>query len=431
MVERCSAEVVVVGAGPAGIAAAAVAAEAGSRVLLVDEAAAPGGQIWRSGSRGRVPTVARRWLHRLQSSGAEVISETTVVDAELPPRLLADRRGRQLVIEAEKVVLATGARELFLPFPGWTLPGVLGVGGAQALSKTGVSFRDRRVVIAGSGPLLLPVAASLARDGARLGTVAEQAPRSAVMAFALGLWRRPSKLLEAGKLRAAFARARYRTGVWVERAEGEETLAEVTLTDGARSWREACEILACSYGLVPNTELARWLGCSLSAGAVEVDDNQTTSVESVYCVGEPTGVGGAELALVEGQIAGLAAAGVGDASRKLRSRRVVLRRIADRMHESFRPREELRRGVGGSTTVCRCEDVTWKELAGLKGPRQAKLYTRVGMGACQGRVCGAALQWLKGWQADRVRSPLKPCRVGELAGERFRRDVVTSLEGET
>ncbi len=310
MPEPLRARVVVVGAGPAGIAAAAVAAEVGSSVLLLDEAPSPGGQIWRSGSRSRLPATARRWLDRLHRSGARVVSEATVIDAEFPPHLIVDRRGRRLDVQAECVILATGSRELFLPFPGWTLPGVLGVGGAQALSKTGVSFRDRRVVIAGSGPLLLPVAAALVRDGARLITVAEQASRQIGHGLRLG----PV---------ASTCRSSWRPGVCVpplrsrptERASGwrglkeMETVSSVTLTDGSNSWIEACDILCSSYGLVPNVELAVWLGCSLHGGAVEVDDDQVTSVGSVFCVGEPTGIGGSDLALVEGQIAGLVAAG--------------------------------------------------------------------------------------------------------------------------
>ena len=417
MTEPLRARVVVVGAGPAGMAAATVAAEAGSSVLLLDEAPSPGGQIWRSGPRSRLPAAARRWIDRLDHSGAQVVSEATVIDAEFPPLIVVDRRGQRLEVQAEQVILATGSRELFLPFPGWTLPGVLGVGGAQALSKTGVSFRDRRVVIAGSGPLLLPVAAALARDGARLITVAEQASRQSVMAFALGLWRQPSKLLEAGRLRVAFAGSSYRMGVWVEKAQGDETVSSVSLTDGSQSWTEACDILCSSYGLVPNVELALWLGCSLQGGAVEVDDDQVTTVDSVFCAGELSGIGGSDLALVDGQIAGLIAAGERSKTARLKRQRMALRQIASRMEESFRPRRELFRRMEGSTTVCRCEDVTWDRLDAVTSFRQAKLYTRVGMGACQGRVCGAALQLLKGWQADRVRSPLKPCRVSEMLVE--------------
>jgi NAD(P)H-nitrite reductase large subunit len=234
------------------------------------------------------------------------------------------------------------------------------------------------------------------------------------MAFALGLWRQPSKLLEAGSLRAAFATSSYRTGVWVERAQGEEMVSSVTLTDGSRSWIEACDVLCSSYGLVPNVELALWLGCSLQGDSVNVDDDQVTSVESVLCAGEPTGIGGSDLALVEGQIAGLVAAGEGSTLSSLKRQRTALKRSASRMEESFRPRAELLHRLEGSTTVCRCEDVAWDQLDTVTGLRQAKLYTRVGMGPCQGRVCGAALQLLKGWRADRVRSPLKPCRVGEI-----------------
>jgi len=183
--------VVVVGGGPAGIAAAVHAAEAGARTLLVDEHARPGGQIWRH--RGQPPPSARRWLERFARSGAAVLRGATVVDAD-GRELLVEHEGRGRRVAFERLVLATGARELFLPFPGWTLPGVVGAGGAQALLKAGARFDGTRVVVAGSGPLLLAVAAALKQEGARVVGIAEQAPLSRLAAFGASLWREPRKV---------------------------------------------------------------------------------------------------------------------------------------------------------------------------------------------------------------------------------------------
>jgi NADPH-dependent 2,4-dienoyl-CoA reductase/sulfur reductase-like enzyme len=351
--------------------------------------------------------------------------------------LLVEHAGRALRVEARRLVIATGARERFLPFPGWTLPNAVGVGGAQALLKAGAAVRGRRVVIAGSGPLLLPVAAALARAGARIALVAEQAPAGAVARFAAGLWRHPRLLAQAVRYRAAFWRAPYRCGVWVSAAHGEgstSAVREATLTDGLRSWRESCDLLACAYGLVPNLRLARLLGCALcgsgSRRAVRVDGLQETSVAGVYCAGEPAGIGGLELALLTGQIAGLAAAAAGAAARRaagappppgreltsLQRRRDRGRTYAAALDRAFQPRPELRQLPAAETVVCRCEDVPLGKIDPAWSARQSKLYTRAGMGPCQGRVCGPALELLRGWdEPDTVRAPLEPATLATLA----------------
>ena len=414
MPERLAARVVVVGAGPAGIAAACRAAESGVDTVVLDENAAEGGQIWRRGT-ARAPAGARRWLERLRRSGARVEAGLSVFDAD-PERavLLAERDGEVVEVAWRRLVVAPGARELFLPFPGWTLPGVLGLGGLQAMVKSGASVEGRTVVLAGSGPLILPVAATLAAKGARLTVVAEQAPASELRRFALGLWRTPSKWLEAARLRARFATTRYRAGTWVTSADGEDSVAEVRLTDGRRSWTVACELLAASYGLVPNLELARLLGCELEGGRVRVDGAQRSGVEGILCAGEVCGIGGLDAALAEGQIAGLAAAERPIDPALARSRDLA-RRFAARLERAFRPRRELLHRLDPSTIVCRCEDVRWEAIDPAWRSRQAKLYRRVGMGPCQGRVCGAALERLCGWEPDTVRPPLKPVPAGNLA----------------
>jgi len=303
------ADVAVIGAGPGGIAAAVRAAESGSRVVVLDRGLETGGQIWRHVRGGSVPRTAQHWMAQLSRSGAHVIHGTSVVDVQNEGaefEILADSSGSALRVRARSIILATGARELFIPFNGWTLPGVMGIGGTQALLKSGASFAGKRVIIAGSGPLMLPVAASLATSGAKLILVAEQARRGAVMRFAASLWRAPALVAQAARYRTRFLSTSYSTGTWVTAAHGTDRLESVTVTNGRRSWREAADVLCTGYGLVPNIEIARLLGCETRDGAIVVDPQQRTTVANVLAVGEATGIGGAPLALVEGEIAGWA-----------------------------------------------------------------------------------------------------------------------------
>jgi thioredoxin reductase len=410
------ADVVVVGGGPAGIAAGTRAAESGARVVLVDEGLGPGGQIWRPNAHGRVPRAATRWTERLRASGATTYALTAVVDAQQTSNgfvVRAEAGGEPLVIEARAIVLATGARERFLPFPGWTLPNVFGIGGAQAFLKSGASFSGQRVVIAGTGPLLLPVAASLAASGARVELVAEQAGLGSVARFASGLWRSPARLAQAVAYRSAFLRTRYMTGTWADSAQGDAAVRSVTLTNGVRRWTLDCDVLCTAFGLVPNTEIAVLLGCELQDGEVVVDAQQATSVPGVFCAGEPTGIGGVDLALLEGELAGLAAAErPADAWLPRRRRRLVRDALA--LDAAFALRPELATLAADDTIVCRCEDVRSADVDRGWTPRQAKLYTRIGMGPCQGRICGAAMECIARWPRDTKRPPSQPARASTL-----------------
>lgn len=409
-------DIAIVGAGPAGLAAATRAAEAGKHVHVLDEGFGPGGQIWRPSTVAEPTPLARRWRQRFERSGAVLHAGAAVFEAsgaEGAWRVAAQQGGRRLDVEAARLILALGARERFLPFPGWTLPGVLGNGGAQALVKQGWLVAGKRAVVAGSGPLLLPVAATLAKAGAVVALVAEQAALPALARLGLRLARRPGKLLEALRYRRAFSSARYRTGWWVERAQGSERVESVTLTDGRRRETLPCDLLCVSYGLVPSLELPRALGTTLDAGVVDVDACQQSSVAGLFVAGETCGIAGLDVALLEGEIAGLAAAGRAIAPALRRARRAG-RSFGAALERAFALRAELRRPPPADTVVCRCEDVLAGELDPAWSVRQAKLYTRVGMGACQGRICGAALSCLYGWEADAVRSPLKPVSLATL-----------------
>lgn len=421
MAELPAYQVAVVGAGPAGLAAAAAAGEAlgAGRVVLLDDNPAPGGQIWRRG-RNRAPEAARAAEARGVAAGVVIESGVAVVDAHALPGggflLLGEKAGAAAACRAARVVIATGAIERFLPFPGWTLPGVYGAGGLQALSKSGFELRGKRILVAGSGPLLLAVAQAFRKAGARVAAIAEQAPRGAVLRFAASLARHPSKLAQALRLGFSLLPVRQLYGAWPLRAEGEGRLERVVLARGeGRPLVVECDYLACGFGLLPSLQLPRLLGCAVSAGRLEAGELLETSVPGIFAAGESLGIGGLARAELDGRVAGLAAAGRAAAARALLPRRRAEERFARALAAAYELREELRDLPHDRTVVCRCEDVAWGEIRRCPALRDAKLKTRAGMGPCQGRICGGALEFLSGHRADAVRPPLFPVSCGVLA----------------
>jgi D-hydroxyproline dehydrogenase subunit alpha len=399
-------DVLVIGAGPAGLAAAWRAAQSGLRVTVVDDNPAAGGQIWRGG-----PPEARAWFERIRAVEIQLISSARVFHQPKPGVLLAETRAGVCELSFARLVLATGARERFLPFPGWTLPNVMGAGGLQALVKTGLPVEGKRVVVAGSGPLLLAVAAYLRKRGAEVLLIAEQASSLQLAKFAAGL---VDKTSQAFDLKRQLRGVPYRSGCWVLSAHGTDKLESVTLFRGGKRWQVSCDYLACGFHLVPNVELAELLGCVVNRDGVRVDEFQQTNVSHVYSAGETMGIGGLELSLVEGEIAGLAAAGKHDEARKLFLEREKQRKFATRLNRTFALRDELKQLPEAETIVCRCEDITLERLRAHSSWRAAKLQTRCGMGPCQGRVCGSAVEFLFGWRAESVRPPILPVRIDSL-----------------
>lgn len=407
-------DVVVVGAGPAGLAAASRAAECGRSVAMLDDNPHPGGQIWRAAA-GKSPKDAVRWMQAAERLGVEWIAGARVFDAPEPRHLALETFDGECHIGYRSLILATGARERFLPFPGWTLPNVMGAGGLQALAKSGLPLARKKIVIAGSGPLLLAVAHYMRSHDADVSLIAEQAPQSALLRFGVRLARHPGKLVQAISLRAGLLGVPYITSCWPVSAQGGERLHSVTLrrANGA-TWTETCDYLACGFGLVPNLELAALLGCRLSKAGVEVDERQQTSVEGVYSAGEATGIGGLELSLVEGEIAGYAAGGSAERAKALFGARESHRKFAAALERTFALRDELRQLPQPDTMLCRCEDVAMERVRACAGWREAKLHTRCGMGPCQGRICGGAVEFLLGWQSESVRPPVLPARLRSM-----------------
>jgi D-hydroxyproline dehydrogenase subunit alpha len=407
-------DVLVVGGGPAGLAAAVCASECGRQAGIVDDNPGLGGQIWR-GQLSKTSGAAANWVDRLRVSGVEALSSTRVFHQAEPGILQAESAGKLYELSYEKLVLATGARERFLPFPGWTVPNVMGAGGLQALVKSGLPIAGKRVVVAGSGPLLLAAAAYLREHGAEIPIICEQASWTSLVHFGIALLRQPQKIRQGFSLRKQLSGVPFAVSSWPTCAEGKEKLEAIVIQRNHKSERIACDYLACGFHLLPNIELPALLGCRIADGCVKVDDIQQTSVPGIFCAGEPTGIGGLELALVEGQIAGLAAAGQIDRAKGLSTERNKLNKFAQILEHTFRLRSELKSLPRPETIVCRCEDITYSRLQQHTSWRAAKLQTRCGMGPCQGRVCGPATELLFDWHPDSVRPPIFPTPFENLA----------------
>ena len=405
-----NADVIVVGAGPAGIAAVCRLVAAGRSVTWVDSSTKAGGQIWRAG----LPDAWARKLAAAQAqAGLRLLAGHAVIAAQGQELLLQDTlkpAAPALRISAPQILLALGARERFLPFPGWTLPGVHGAGGLQALAKNGWPLANKRVMLAGSGPLLLASAATALAAGASVVLIAEQAPRAALTRFAAGL---PlQKMAQAAQLKWRLRKVPYRAGVWVVRALGERQLEAVELNDGRTI---PCHALGIGFGLLPNTGLADLLGCRLQGQAIAVDAQQRTSQPGIYAAGECTGIGGVDKALIEGEIA--ATHMLGESDGPLQRQHGKAQAFAARLQSSFALRPELLQLADAKTLVCRCEDVTLGALKSQRSWRDAKLQTRCGMGACQGRICQPIARELFGWDdAGTPREPMQPAPIRSFLG---------------
>ncbi|MFE3501747.1 FAD-dependent oxidoreductase [Kitasatospora sp. NPDC059160] len=447
-------DLVVVGAGPAGLAAAVTAADLGLRCVLLDGADRPGGQYYRHPAPGlgasRPDRLHHRWpvyaglAARLEAhpradfrGGHQVWALERTVDGFALHVTRGPQAADRATLRAGAVLLATGAYERQLPFPGWTLPGVVTAGGAQAMLKAGLVLPGRRIVVAGSGPLLLAAASSLVAAGAEVPAVVEAsgylgyARRPGVLAAV------PAKLVEGAGHGGALLRhgVRLRPRSAVVEAHGTDRVTGVTVARLDADWRPlpgterriACDALAVGHGLLPQIDLATELGADTLTGpdgavALRVDARLRTSVPGLWSAGETNGVGGADLALAEGELAAHAVAGVLP-GRALLGRRARLREFAALMAAAHRPGPGWTGWLRPDTDVCRCEEVPVARIAeaveelGAGDPRTVKLLTRAGMGWCQGRMCGPAVACLSGAAepgADR-RSMACPVPLSQLA----------------
>ena len=425
------ADVLVVGAGPAGLAAAIGAAKNKCSVIVLDANPTPGGQIWRTSSVSAETESGKRrtqLLHDFQASGSELLSGRTVIDVPAN-QVLRTVTDTEYPIRTEdfawqRLILATGARERFLPFPGWTLPGVFGAGGLQALVRGGLPVRGRRVLLAGSGPLLFAVSRNLKQSGAKIIGIVEQASRPALLKFAASLLRHPAKLLQGAGYGAAGINTPWYLGWWPLRASRTPSGLSVQLTNSRQTVDVSCDYLACGFHLVPNIELPLLLGCSTRHGHVHTDALQQTSIANILCAGEPTAIAGLESALVQGTIAGLMAANHRNEAEALSNRRKRESSFGSLLDKAFRLRPELAHLAEPETIVCRCEDVTFAQMKNFSSWTSAKLQTRCGMGACQARICGPIAKELFGWGPASVRPPLYPVPLSTLGDQQVHNPIL-------
>jgi D-hydroxyproline dehydrogenase subunit alpha len=393
--------VAVIGAGPAGLAAAQAVAADGGSALVVDRASRPGGQIGRQPETGEWHG---RLAELLTAIGADhrvtTMTETSVVavlQVDGGFQLVLERAGEVSVATAGAVVLATGAREVVTPFPGWLLPGVVTAGALQSLLKRDGALPWRRIGLAGSGPLPLAVGREMRANGVAPVFHVESRALSGLVPATLGLLaRHPAKAVELARLGRGVPR---RFGWRVLDAMGEGRVERVRLAAGNRRLEYEVEALAVGNGLVPDLTLARQLGCvTHPMGGVVADAGGSTSVAGVFAAGEVTGVGGADKGLAEGDAAGASAQShirrEGRRPSRAQAWRVRRwRRFARRLDDLFPLGSEWVANTAEETVLCRCEEVTLATVkgaieAGAHGPRSVKGVTRAGMGYCQGRTCG-------------------------------------------
>lgn len=453
-------DVAVVGGGPAGIGAALAAAESGAAVLLIDEHARPAGQYFKGPAegfepgRGKDQERIRTLRSELAGHDVEVFSDAVVWGIFDRRNIMVVHEGRSELVQAGAVVLATGAYDRPVPFPGWTLPGVMTAGAAQTFVKAQRVLPGKRILLAGAGPFLLPVARGLAEAGAEVILV-EATSSTAWLGLGPAAAGVPALIGEA----VGYARALRRLGVRrysshkIVRAIGDGAVSAAVISRVDGDWRAVpgtertldVDAIATGYGFVPSTELAESVGLSLrfdpyaQTWFVETDDDMETSEPGVFAAGEITGIAGSDVAFLEGRLAGIGAASharaIGPAEaadRRRAERRSGLRarhRFAAALNRTFRPRPGLWDGLADDVVVCRCEEVTAGEIRervrnGCTSPKALKDWTRAGMGLCQGRVCSGSVARLIAEGLEKplesvprgtIRPPVKPVPIDVLA----------------
>lgn len=451
-------DLVVIGGGPAGLAAAVQARALGLDVIVIDEQPAPGGQIYRAVERaqaeGRAAALGEDYLRGValvrdfRASGARYLPGHQAWQVERDGRVFVSDGDTSRLIAGKRVLVAVGAMERPVPIPGWTLPGVMTVGAAQILHKTLNLLPAEDVWIAGSGPLALYFAAEVAAAGGRIAgflDTSRRANRKAARKHwraALAGWK---YLVKGNRFLSRIKRAGFPHVTEVEAVEAiGDGRIEGVRWQVAGKWHEApAGGLLLHEGVVPSVQMTLAIGCAHEWDPVQhcfrptVSEFGRTDIEAILVAGDCGGIGGARVAESRGRMAALAVAGdLGRIEPKkryelaMRERRIMAphARIRPFLDALFLPRDAIL-APADDVVVCRCEIVTAGRIReavklGCLGPNQVKSFTRCGMGPCQGRLCGLAVTETiaaarkvspKDVGPYRVRSPLKPLRLAELA----------------
>lgn len=453
-----SVDLAIVGAGPAGLAAASVATGGGLRTVLIDEQPVPGGQVWRNLEARGDDRTGLDLIRQVRAGGTGLRPGTTLVEIAFDgadPTLTWMCQGRLGRTRARALILATGAMERPVPIPGWTLPGVLGVGALQTALKTGGLLPGRGepgsgLIVAGHGPLLLLYLAQVAAAGGTVSAVLDTGPsgRSPLRLAGLlpmALFGDPVTLGRGVLLlvRRALSGIKVHRGVRHLTAIGGDRLEAVRFTDTDGEHTLPCSLLGLHDGIVPNTQVTRLLRLDHEwrpdqrCFAPAADDFGRTSRPGVWIAGDGGGIAGAVAARVSGRLAALDVlrnlGSVPEQAFRDRAAALLRRRArlgaARRFIDALYPPRDPADGLADTTIVCRCEEVTAGAVraavtAGATGPNRAKTATRCGMGACQGRMCGQLLSQIvahaTGRPVDaggalRVRPPLKPVPMAAFA----------------
>ena len=459
MSERRHYDLVVIGAGPAGLAGAVGAAELGLSVLLLDEQPRPGGQIYRDVERTsqRRPRIAAALgpdyaaglalVEALRQSAVEYLPGASIWQVSAEREVAFSREGHSAQIQAGGVLIATGALERAVPIPGWTLPGVMGAGAVQTMLKQGL-LPDVPVVLAGCGPLLLLLANQLLRLGVRPVALVDTAPAGRLRQ---ALPQLPAALRASGYLRKGLAlQARLRlarlpivTAATELAVDGDERVTGLGFTAGGERRQVNAELVVLHEGVVPNVQLGRALGCAhhwdegQRCFVPTLDAWLRTDRPGIAIAGDGGGIGGAVAAALRGRLAAVGMAlALGRLTKRLATSAAAPIRRALARDTAVRPcLETLFAPTAASldppddAILCRCEEVSAGDLRaavrqGCPGPNGAKAFLRCGMGPCQGRLCGLPVSEViastRGVTREavgyyRLRPPIKPLTLGELA----------------
>jgi D-hydroxyproline dehydrogenase subunit alpha len=466
-----SRDLIVIGGGPAGISAATVAADAGMRVTLLEDRPTLGGQIYKQppigfdvlqpDQMGKEYKVARSLLDAIERTDAEVLTGHMVWgiwdQVQHKDVSVYNEAGESLQFRAPNIIIATGAYDRPVPFPGWTLPGVLTAGGAQSMVKIQKVLPGDRILMAGSGPLILAFSCQLHQLGANIVGIVEAAPspgylQRVKLAASAGLQ-------NAGLLREGIGYLNYVRqhnipmyyGHAIARAEGESEVTGAVIRKIDHDWNPIAgtehhidvDTVCIGYGFLPSTELLKTLGCELDydeqlGGQIPTRTRlMETSVPGVYAVGDGSGVAGAPASIVEGRIAALSVAAKSGALPRARARVRVRRelrswnaiqRFRAVLDDTYRIRPGIYNWMTDDTVICRCEEVTAGEIRRFVGnaedPNYTKSLTRASMGLCQGRNCSRNVSWLVARETGQhpvrimslnARPPAKPVPLGAIA----------------